>query len=221
MYTINEITLPKVSICKDLGVTFDSKLSFETHYKNISTRAYKLGFISRSLNKFRLLSTYSTLYNTYVRSIIEYCSTIWNPHYGIYIHEIERIQKRFTRMIFRKFHYPYEPYKSRLLRLEMNSLENRRLMLDEIVLYKINAGSLVTPLKDTLSYYNINRVTRQNQTFYLPPVTTNIEFFAPMLRLQRQHNDSFNNVQLDDPSLNAFKRYIKYEIKIIEGFGLV
>lgn len=31
------------------------------------------------------------------------------------------------------------------------------------------------------------------------PVTTNIEFFAPTLRLQRQHNDPFNNMQLDEP----------------------
>lgn len=98
----------------------------------------------------------------------------------------------------------------------MNSLENRRLMMDEIILFKINNDLLVTYLKDSISYYRINRVTRLNQTFYLPPVTTNIEFFAPMLRLQRQHNDSFSNVQLNEPSLNAFKRYVKHEINIIE-----
>lgn len=217
LYKLNQMALPKVSSCKDLGITFDSKLSFELHYKNITSRAYKiLGFISRSLNKFRQLSTYITLYNTYIRSIIEYCSTIWNPHYGIYINELERIQKRFTRMLFRKFHYPYEGYETRLLRLEMNSLENRRLMLDEIVLYKIQNGALITPLRNSLNYYNINRVTRQRQTFYLPAVTSNIEFFAPILRLQRQHNDSFNNVQLDEPNLIAFKRYVKHEINLIE-----
>lgn len=222
IYTLNGLSLPKVSTCKDLGITFDSKLTFEPHFINITSRAYKmLGFISRSLNKFRLMSTYNTLYNTYVRSIIEYCSTVWNPHYDIYIQEIERIQKRFTRMIYRKFHYPYEAYESRLMRLEMISLESRRLMIDEITLYKIRNGLLITSLKDSLSYYNINRVTRQNRTFYLPPVTTNIEFFAPMLRLQRQHNDSFNNVQLDEPSLNAFKRYVKYEVERIDEANLV
>lgn len=217
VYTLNGSTLPKVNSCRDLGVTFDSKLTFEQHYKNLTSRAYKLlGFISRSLNKFRQMSTYMTLYNTYIRSIVEYCSAIWNPHYDIYIHNIERIQKRFTRMIYRKFHYPYEEYNKRLVRLEMNSLENRRLMMDEIILFKINNDLLVTHLKDSISYYRINRVTRLNQTFYLPPVTTNIEFFAPMLRLQRQHNDSFSNVQLNEPNLNAFKRYVKHEINIIE-----
>lgn len=174
-----------------------------------------MGFISRSLNKFRQLSTYKILYYTYVRSIMEYCSTIWNPFYEK--QEIERIQRRFTRMIYRKFNYPTEPYETRLLRLEMNSLENRRLMTDEIVLYKIQSESLVTSLRHSLSHYNAHRVTRQNPTFYLPAVTSNIEFFAPILRLQRQHNESFNNVQLDEPNLNAFKRYIKFEILRIEG----
>lgn len=217
LYKLNNTALPTISSCKDLGVIFDTKLSFDLHYKNITSRAYKiLGFISRSLNKFRQLSTYKTLYNTYVRSIIEYCSTVWNPYYNIHSYEIERIQKRFTRMIYRKFHYPYEAYETRLLRLEMNMLENRRLMLDELVLYKIQNGIIKTSLRESLTRYNINRITRQNITFYLPAVTSNIEFFSPMLRLQRQHNDSFSNVQLDEPNLNAFKKYVKFEINKIE-----
>lgn len=222
LYKLNGTTLSRVSSCRDLGIIFDSKLSFELHYKNITSRAYKLlGFISRSLNKFRELKTYIIMFNTYVRSIIEYCSSVWNPYYGNHIHEIERIQKRFTRMIYRKFHFPYEPYEKRLLRLELNSLENRRLMSDEIILYKIENDSLVTHLRQSISYYNINRVTRSHPTFYLPTVTSNIEYFAPMLRLQRQHNDSFSNVRLDEPSLNVFKRQIKFEVNKIEEAGLI
>lgn len=73
----------------------------------------------------------------------------------------------------------------------MNSLENRRLMCDELVLYKIQNSLLVSPLRNSLSFYNINRVTRLNQTSYVSTATSNIEKFAPMLRLQRQLNDSF------------------------------
>lgn len=41
IYKINSISLKTVSSCKDLGVIFDSKLTFELHYKNITSRAYK------------------------------------------------------------------------------------------------------------------------------------------------------------------------------------
>lgn len=119
-------------------------------------------------------------------------------------------------MIYRKFNYPAEAYEQRLLALELNSLENRRLMCDEITLYKIKNGLLKTPLVHSLSYRLGFRVTRHNPTFYLPPVTTNIQFFAPMLRLQRQHNESFNHVSLDEPNVKAFKRNVREEIKQIQ-----
>lgn len=71
-------TLTRSNSIRDLGVTFDSKLSFKNHIQHIVNSAYKmLGFISRSLNKFRKIETYKTLYNLYVRSILEYGSTVY------------------------------------------------------------------------------------------------------------------------------------------------
>lgn len=219
-YLINNISLTRVSFCRDLGVIFDSKLDFHAHLDNITTRAYRmLGFISRSLNKFRQIKTYHTLYNAYVRSIIEYGSPIWNPYYDVHINQIERIQKRYTRMIYRKFHYPTEPYETRLIRLEMYSLENRRLASDELVLYKIINNQLKTSIVDSLVFNRPLRITRQNATFYLPTVTNNVQYFAPMLRMQRQHNELFNDVQLNEESISAFKRYIYHEIDIIQNFN--
>lgn len=127
-----------------------------------------LGFISRSLNKLKHLDTYKVLYNTYVRSIVDYCSTIWNPYYAVHIGEIERIQRRYTRMIYRKVHYPTKSYETRLLRLDLHSLENRRLLTDKLVLYKIHNGLLHTTLDHAINF---------NQQ------TSNVEYFAPMLRL--------------------------------------
>lgn len=158
--------MARVHTCKDLGIIFDSKLTFDQHYKNITTRAYRtLGFISRSLNKFKNIHTYKILYNTNVRSIIDYCTPIWNPYYNIHIKEIERIQQRFTRMIFRKFHFPTESYSNRLIRLNMISLENRRLMCDELILYKIHNKLLRTTLDQDITLNNQTRATRQNTTF--------------------------------------------------------
>lgn len=175
-----------------------------------------LGFISRSLNKFKQINTYHTLYNAYVRSIIEYGSPIWNPYYGININQLERIQKRYTRMIYRKFHYPTESYETRLIRLEMFSLEDRRLLTDELVLCKIINNYIHTTLSESITFNHPIRNTRQSVAFYLPSVRNNVQYFAPLLRMQRQHNETFSNIQLNEVNINTFKTYVCHEIRKIQ-----
>lgn len=212
-YNINGSSLIKVNAIRDLGVIFDSKLTFERHFQNIVNSACKvLGFISRSLNKFKKIETYITLYNSYVRSILEYASAIWNPHYQNHTASIERVQKKFTRTLFRKFNYPYENYNTRLIRLNFISLENRRALNDEILLYKIKNGILKVSIDR--NYEPIQtRITRFNRAFYLPFVTTNVEFNCPFLRMHRRHMELFNELDLHEPTLQTFKRYALYETK--------
>lgn len=215
-YNINNSTLSRVQVIKDLGVLFDHKLSFEAHINTIVKKAYKmLGFIFRSLNKFKRIETYKLLYFTYVRSQLEYCTPIWNPHYNVYIEMIERVQRRFTRSVFRKFRYiPEKHYSMRNMRLGILSLEDRRILTDEITLYKIQTSNLGTTLYESLSHNIPLRTTRHNNNiFYLPFVTTNVEYYSPMHRIQRQHDSIFNNLELNEPSLTTFKRYATYEIK--------
>lgn len=215
-YNINGTAINRINQIRDLGVMYDSKLTFENHINNIVLSSCKmLGFISRSLNKFKRLETYKILYNSYVRSLLEYCSVILSPYYNIHNESIERVQKKFTRMIFRKFHYPREEYNMRLIRLNLLSLEERRLISDEVNLYKIKAGIInVAGAHDFQP--NKNRVTRFNRIFYLPFVTTNVEYHSPILRMHRQHMEVFANVNLNENNLNAFKRYTIHEIKLTQ-----
>lgn len=217
-YSINNAAVNRVNIIRDLGVIFDSKLKFEAHYQHILNSTFRmLGFISRSLYRFRKLDTYITLYNSYIRSIAEYCASIWSPYYQTHIDALERIQKKFTRIIFRKFHYPYESYDMRLKRLELLSLENRRNLIDELNLYKLKNGMFHLGIPHNFEFMPV-RHTRNNQTFYLPLVTTNVEFHSPLVRMHRYHMYLFNNVDLNEPNFNAFKRYAIHEIKSTQRF---
>ena len=84
-------------IC-DLGVIFDSKLSFSHHIQFISEAAYKsLGFVIRNGREFGDVETLKTLYLSYCRSRMEYASIIWSPIYNIHIASLERIQRRFLK----------------------------------------------------------------------------------------------------------------------------
>lgn len=212
-YSINNVAIKKVNFIRDLGIIFDAKLTFDAHYQHIQTSSFRmLGFITRSLYKFRQIDTYITLYYSYIRSITEYCASIWSPYYQVHIDAIERIQKKFTRIIFRKFHYPYENYDMRLKRLELLSLEDRRNLIDELNLYKIKSGILRLETPHDFQF-NSQRLTRNYQMFYLPTVTTNVEYHSPLLRMHRHHMIKFNSIDLNEPSLNAFKRYAIHELK--------
>ena len=74
------------------------------------------------------------LYKTLVRPHLEYCVQFWSPYYRKDIIKLERVQKRFTRML---------PgldglsYKERLDRLGLFSLRRRRLRGELMEAYKI------------------------------------------------------------------------------------
>ena len=77
------------------------------------------------------------LYKTLVRLNLEYCVQFWSPNYRKDINKVERVQRRFTRMLLglEKLNY-----KERLNRLELYSLEHRRMRGDLIEVYKIMMG---------------------------------------------------------------------------------
>jgi len=101
IYTVTESSIThniqRVNIFKDLGVWFDTKLSFSTHCHEKINKAYSmLGIIKR---KFIYLPThaFTTLYKAVVRSHLEYATTVWNLHHEGLIKSIEKVQMRATK----------------------------------------------------------------------------------------------------------------------------
>ena len=84
-YQLDNVTLNRVTQFKDLGVTFDSKLSFDEHIRLTTESAYKsLGFILRNGREFNNVKTLNTLYTAFVRCKLEYASVVWSPLYITY-----------------------------------------------------------------------------------------------------------------------------------------
>jgi ribonuclease P/MRP protein subunit RPP40 len=210
-YDVGGDELTRVTSKKDLGVIFDNKLNFNEHIDAITRKAYRmLGFIFRSCKRFRNPQSLITLYNAYVRSQVEYCSVVWSPIYQNSIDKIERVQRKFTRMLYRKFNWQRVEYPDRLIRLKFPLLESRRFIADEIFLYNVIHHRFATNLETHLSIGNPIRTTRQvPPTFYPPIFPTNIESNAPIIRMQHQHDLLFKSIDIFNMQFKAFRRQVK------------
>jgi len=88
--------IKSVDHIKDLGVTFDSHLSFYDHIQEKINKAYsmitliKRNFIHMDKNTFCLL------YKALVRLHVEYAHSVWCPYKKCDITDIEKVQKRAT-----------------------------------------------------------------------------------------------------------------------------
>ncbi|XP_037049545.1 uncharacterized protein LOC119083844 [Bradysia coprophila] len=179
-YVVSGDVLERVSLKKDLGVTFDEKLNFNEHIDRVTRKAYQmLGFIFRSCKRFRKPESIITLYKAYVRSQVEYCTVVWSPIYQNSIEKIERVQRKFTRMLYRKFNWNYVDYPQRLARLKLPMLESRRFISDEIFLYKVVNGRFTVALDNDVVLYNSRRPSRHEApTFYPATYVSNLRHFS-------------------------------------------
>jgi hypothetical protein len=119
---------------KDLGVTVDNRLSFKEHILTKINKAYSvLGIIKRN---FKHMDSYTfvKIYKTMVRSHLEYAVSVWSPNHKGSIDDLERVQRRATKMIR---HCRDMIYKERLKYLNLPTLAYRRIRGDMIEVYKI------------------------------------------------------------------------------------
>lgn len=183
--------LEKVKVVKDLGIYLDSKLSFERHIDDIVSRSFRmLGFILRISRSFRSEETLKVLYFSLVRSIVEYATPIWNPFYHKYINRIERVQRKFTRVLYYRFgNRQVEcPYDARLRLYRLTTLEQRRVVFDQIFLYRIMNGHFDFPLINEV-YLNTRAFTgRRRELFYVPRARTSLFYNSIFLRIMRFYN---------------------------------
>ena len=206
-YSLHNKTLEKVKNAKYLGVEISEKLNWKTHIDAITSKANKSSaFINRNL-KGCSTQIQAHCYKTITRPVLEYASTIWDPHQKSLTNQIEMVQRRTARRIMRDFRQTSSASEM-VKRLELQNLKQRRENDKTTMLYKIVNGmvDITAPPGLLVPAY---RSTRGHQKkFQIPRCNTDVykfSFFPSAIRC-------WNNLPtetVDTPSLPAFKRAVE------------
>ena len=108
---------------KDLGVLVSPALSWSPQINRVASRARAVASWVLSAFKARDRTTMLTLYKSLIRSHLEYCCPLWNPHLIRDIQVLEGVQRTFTSKIWGVQHLDYW---ARLQALNLMSLQRRR-----------------------------------------------------------------------------------------------
>lgn len=203
----------------DLGVLIDKKLSFNPHIDMIVQSALRLlGFISRTTLHFKQPSSLLTLYNSMVKSRLQYASVIWSPFYAIHIDRLEKVQRRFLKLSHFRTYGQYPPHgfdqldmlnSYNILPLERCRIQNNLCFIFKLCNNLIECTQLLNKVNFAVPLAN----TRQCREFYQPLATSNLQQKAPIYRSCFLWNNlaNYNNITIDlhNCSLDSLKRALR------------
>lgn len=216
-YRIGNNVIKTVDEIEDLGILFDSKLTFNSHVDKLIPKAYStLAFIKRNCKDFSDPYTLKLLFTSFVRSKLEYGALIWSPHYDVHISRIERIQRRFINYALPHLNLidPRPSYRSRCQHLGLESLEMRRKVQTMLFVYdlingNIDCSDLLGKITFKVPYVNL----RHHEIFYVACHRTNYVLNSPLIRSLIDYNLLHNNHMVEfNASKTNFKNFLLQNI---------
>lgn len=180
-FKIGDYVLKTVKSTLDLGVIFESSMSFVSHIDYMVPKAYKmLAFLRRNSSGFADPNALKLIYTAFVRSKLEYASVVWNPHCNIHISRIERVQRTFIKFALRSFGLDeHTPYKSKCLQ----TLEYRRKFQSALLVFDLINNSIDSPdLLSLIPFHVPPRSLRFVDIFNVPHHRTNYAVNSPLTR---------------------------------------
>lgn len=136
-YVLHGQILTHVQSAKYLGCTLNSQLDWGQHIHNITNKANgTLAFLRRNLN-IGSNRVKSQAYHSFVRPIVEYASTVWDPYNKNDIQRVEMVQRRAARYVTNRYRNR-SSVGDMLDSLQWETLEHRRQTARLCMLFKID-----------------------------------------------------------------------------------
>ena len=173
-YLMNNVVIAKSASTKYLGVTISHNLNWNQHCDNICNKANSmLGLLRRVLSDCSM-DVKSKAYTTLVRPQLEYACSVWNPYTKRNIHQIELVQHRAARFVFRDYSN-YTHVTPMLKQLGWDTLEQRRLSYQLSMFYKIQQGLVGISLPSEV--HPLTRASRARNAFPFRHIQTSCNVY--------------------------------------------
>ena len=170
-YTLEGAVLENVDNIEYPGVTITNDLKWNTHISNICTKANRtLGFLRRTLFSCPQNVKEAT-YKGMVRPILEYGSSVWDPHTDKLQEELEKVQNRAARFVTRN--YVYETGNMTGILGQLKRRKDNRLIL----LYKGLKGKVRIPTVDLIPKTMRGR-NQHSLAFQIPSASKDVYKFS-------------------------------------------
>lgn len=178
-YSIDDGFLSRVDEIKDLGLLFDSALTFSPHVTQLTRRALRsLGAVCRFSRDLQSPHSFLKLFMALCIPQLEYASVIWNGTCTSNCQRVERVQTKFLSIFMHRF--PSEPLPITV------SLRYLRNSSDLLFLYKLLHGTISCPeLLAAIGFRVPKKTTRLNHPFH---TAAQLSRCSPLDRLQRLYN---------------------------------
>ena len=174
MYTLDNHILEKVTNNPYLGVILSEDLKWATHINKICNKANStLGFIRRNLKNCDK-SFKETAYISLVRSVLDYSSTVWDPHLKKDITRIENIQRKAARFV-KSDYKQTSSVTSMMDELGWKPLHERRREQRLTLLFKIVNDLVAIPADQHIRYNN--RTSRNRHSKQLKVESANSDIY--------------------------------------------
>jgi len=201
-YQMNGHVLQKVDSENDLGVIISSDLKVsEQCAKSYANASRALGLIRRNI-RYKQTDVMLKLFKSLVRPHVEYCTVAWSPHYQKDKQLIEKVQRRFIKMLPE---FKDTKYEEVLKKLKLNTLEERRNRADLIFLFKMYKGLTQPPFESMfqLSCFGQTRGHTLKLTKHCTNRDIRLHFFSE--RVINTWN-SLDQMVVDSDSVEVFKK---------------
>ena len=204
---------------KDLGVFTTNDLLFKDHIaKIVNSSKVVMGMLFRTFST-RERVPMIKMFNTYIKSKLEYCSIVWSPAQQTLINELEKIQKTFTSKIKGMEGLNYH---ERLKSLGMYSLERRRdrYMIiygwQQIEGVKENILELETSWRGTGRLMITKRIPNQVDGRRLRRTDVTRIYNSPSKKIQRLFNSIPKKLRnITEVSTDTFKSHLDKWLKMV------
>ena len=215
-YHMNGKPIKRVNNIKDLGLPYKDNFTFNMHFELASKKGHSmLSFIKRQCYGRFDVDTAKMLYNSVVRSHLEFASSIWSPHHDVHVQSLESVQRQFVlyanhdrRIDSNDESYRLRPYSDRCAELNLQSLVRRRANAAVFFVHDVLTGRVNSrALRDRINLNDGSRTLRNSSLIRLDAYRREYLTFSPFNFACRLFNLAAIHV---DPTLPSkeFRRIV-------------